>query len=271
MAESLRIEYIDKNFSIEQSEDCILLIEFNLSQNLLAIVKESKLKLLLRWNDEDIDEQLFTLINLPFKERHASLLPTAFTLVPALEKKDNTQSTYLNLFGLSNHWFTLLKHDLVRSDISMVYAVNKALYAGFVNRFKLKNLKAINVALLNGIDKLKNQQNVLSINFTNHKTITFTYYQAEHLRFHNTFQTTHINDFTYYLLSIAKQWKINLNAVDVVVSGQVNNSSGYLGKLKEYCPSISKAEIDHLINSDGDLVLTNRHEYFTLFNLLCEL
>ena len=265
-------EFVDDSFIRENSFENILSIQVSLNgfsfcirkgdDNKLLYFKQHQVKIssdhlfVRRLEDWCKEEEL---LQLPYREKHVFYVAYRFSLIPEeLESEVLKSDVRLLLMTATEeeeyaeNWMEEIKAKLV---FMIPGQLNHVLHECFGD-YRLKHV----VQKLASIPAPEfSESNILL--FFDEKELIVLAKQKGQLSFCNTFKINHVNDAIYYILTIAKQLKIDIKNGTLQITGKSDFLEGTAVNLSQHFKSVEQA----LQTSDEKIGEFNISESICLF------
>ena len=96
------------------------------------------------------------------------------------------------------------------------------------------------------------------------------FFKNGQLHFFNSFNYTTAEDFIYYFLFSCEQLGLNMDRLDVVVFGEIDEEANTYGLLYKYVRNVSFGERSRVLNYSNSLDVIASNHYYNLFQqFLC--
>ena len=191
------------------------------------------------------------------------------TLIPEELFDSNQLETYLKFQFTDIEDKSILHNFIENQKIYSVFAIPTCIYTVFQNN--LSNYKIIHSAhsFIESIYKNFNSQS----NFNNKIFVDIDNYSFGMLIFRNNKLLLNNNygfktkeDFIYYLLYTLKQLNIDIQSINLVLSGKIAINSSIFNLLSRYISNISFIENKSYFTFSDALAKTPSHQYYKLLN-----
>lgn len=272
MSGSLRISYIDENFSVSQaiSSQLILQLAEHDSYQMAICFPPQCARIMLSWDGHEQEVRTKHLLNLSFLSKRVGLTPDACTLVPTELLDTERLDDFYPVLGLHPETHRLLCDKIDDGNISVVYGLEKRLLDEVLKRFPDASVVAsasafLQAALAVGI----NEENTLYINFRPAHT-DLLHIKDGHPQFFSIFPKHDVDEYTYFLLSCAKELGLDLAETKMVLSGNISANDSFHERCIKYGSKVFFADPNDFLYAALPDTLTNTHRYFGFLGLtLC--
>ncbi len=154
-----------------------------------------------------------------------------------------------------------------------IYAVHSAFIHNIKTIFAGATLYHYSQILLDALFNVTNKNTTNTLHVNLHSSyMDVVHINNNSLQFINTFPFEADTDIVYFLLSVAEQKKMDNNKLNVMLSGEVSNSSALVQMLKKYIPEVQMQQRPHDFVYPAAFREFQEQQYYTsIAVLLCEL
>jgi len=207
-----------------------------------------------------------------YKSVHFMFVTENVTLVPAPLFDVQTISDYFDFNHQLGEFEELSYNRLNYADAYSVYTLpvyfSKMLNSLFPNAKIFHHSVPFIENFLLPKDLTQSRSMGINIHANFFDVIVFDY---KRLILYNTFHFVNEKDFTYHILNIYEQLKLNPTINELIMSGELKKNSGYYENLKKFVKKIRFNTPDDSVNYSYVLNEIPNHQFINLFNLYrCE-
>lgn len=194
------------------------------------------------------------------------------TLVPSSLFDSKEMITYLEKVIELDPSDKVKVNDLHFIDAKNIFAFDREIESLITESFKNARLFHGSTAFIEGAYLLAEKQEGfnLYINVMNRK-LNILLFEKKNLLFNNSFSFQNVRDFVYYVMLVLDQFKVNPEAVQVFLCGQIMRESEIFKLLYRYIKNIDFLEAPEELRFRSQYEALNAYKFFDLFSLrLCE-
>ncbi|MDB5149567.1 MAG: hypothetical protein JWQ57_3587 [Mucilaginibacter sp.] len=234
--------YHDDNFSLDKTEDYVLLIQVENNSFSYAICENGKL---IAWAenypfDELSDPQeLLDLLSAKYKQMIIGLPAHSFTLVPT-ELFTNDRLPNLARFLDVKPNSKVVAQTLDKENI-IVYNTSETI-VNAAEEFGIRNTVFTSKGWLSAIAQNNPGTNNLYLNIEKDK-VEIAHFSLDKLRFYNSFDFNGDDELVYFAVQAANELNLDAKYTSLYVSGNIEADSKSLSRLAEF---FRKAEVNNL-------------------------
>ncbi|MDM1295741.1 DUF3822 family protein [Sphingobacterium sp. N143] len=265
------MNYISKQFNIHYLPEYNLLVKAGFQKDVLAVIdKKSVAPILIEYPSEEPILEATRIMSLPFRFVRVVIPHQSFTFIPKEVFQQDNMEQYLPFLGTSDLENTFI-YSLDNLNLVALYQYDMLL----VNRWRRLFPDAIilpefAVVLDRAQERISIRGNVLGLHFVTDHLVDFYLFKNGAFQFYNNFEIHHLDDISYYILTILTQFHLGNSINKVLLSGEVPNES-YYARIAAYAGDIEVLDLKtKVVLADKDVSL-NLTPYHVLFDsVLCE-
>ncbi|WP_114937975.1 DUF3822 family protein [Mucilaginibacter endophyticus] len=234
--------YHDDNFSLDKTEDYVLLIQVENNSFSYAITENGKL---IAWAenypfDELSDPQeLLDLLSAKYRQMIIGLPAHSFTLVPAALFSDDRLPNLARFLDTKPN-SKVLAQILDKENI-IVYNTSETI-VNAADEFGIRNTVYTSKGWLTAIAQNNPGNNSLYLNIEKDK-VEIAHFSQDKLRFYNSFDFNGDDELVYFAVLVANELSLDAKYTSLYISGNVESDSKSLTRLAEF---FGKAEVNSL-------------------------
>jgi len=176
------------------------------------------------------------------KTKESTLVPSKFFV------KDKEADLLKTLLGIDN--FDTSSHNLKNAEAVLVSAVYPELNSLIKERFPKSELFNYSSIFIDKAVKLSIKKEILLLD-VGQQSFEIVFAKFGKIISHNYFDFITVDEFMFFLLSFVKQNNINLERIQLVISGKISLESSIGKSLKKYFHSIEQMQSDSKNDKDG--------------------
>ena len=193
------------------------------------------------------------------------------TLIPTEIFQEANKNDYLTFNGKVNPDEIVLL-DMIRDIESYnVYAIPSIIEKTLKKKFLVCNFihqsSAFIMSLMNNFNKNGHYDEKVYVNVSTN-SFELAAFNDGRFKLYNTFPFKQKEDFIYYILFAMKQLSMDVNTVELVLSGKINPNSPLHQITQKYIANVSFIKRSLLFNYSGSLSEIPAQQYYSLFNLI---
>ncbi|GAA4315189.1 hypothetical protein GCM10023149_11690 [Mucilaginibacter gynuensis] len=225
--------YYDDDFSLDQAEGYVLLLQIEAASFAYAVTQGSRL---LAWGSgHPLDEltnpdELRDLLTAKYKQVITGVPALSFTLVPEGVYSDAHIGLLARLLNVQADEKVFVQE--LDTENRVVYKVSNGTVAA-AEKFELNNSVFGLKGWIKAIANNNPNDDTLYLELNENK-VNFLYYNQSKLRFFNSFEFYNADELTYYTAFVAEQLKLQPGSIHLNLSGKINNDDANFKRLAEF-------------------------------------
>lgn len=247
------MNYTSADFHLHYISSYTLYIQSDtINDHLIVVGQQNEILVYMTYDNLTPPAEAVKLLSLPFSKVHINIPQQNLVWVPSEVYEESEKEMYLDYFA------DITLDDLKTKEIEEIGAVGLYNYDVLTlhkwrNIFPEANIQpSFEIFLRQSLLQMEEENDVLGIQFYDNQADIFLFVNNE-MRLYNSFEIATVDDVSFFILSIMKNFSISGKLQKIIVSG-VNIDSEWGVRLKSFCQQIVQLESAQKLVCENDII-----------------